>query len=872
MTARPPPELANELYCRANLEPMIYTGMNPQIATELLDRAWHMLSQGQISFSYNYIDKPKEGTGFFLKVHPDDVVMPHDGFQYMDDEVVYAYQPDPRVTITERSQGFAHGEQYTHIVRRKYTLTQPGRETLAFLHYSKADVSRSVVVDGRRAKTPARQYPLKSIPGIPMPMPGQPPAGYPGQQAPPQHMQQPPNPQQNFRPQQPPQQQPPKMGSPYGASPIMGGSPASPQQGQNLQPGYGRFPTGPIPGPGGGMPMPGGPSPQQGVAPPPQRLSSVQGYGNPRHEKKSSHKKHSQQHPQQQHSQQPQMTPQQQAQVMAQREAQMQEDAEEPSGDELDFLTARDVAIARYKRNHDYIAEVFSPYPTSRIIPPHVEYQKSIEFLKSLGKTTQQDDALDQLKTEHDEKIKKFKAEAAVFYKGLEDLKQATSVQDVFAANERVEVYKGMTVQPYLGLRQLELPKDESTKTPELKPAKIKQPAPVVPVLPAAAVSTDAPTIATTTTTNDVEMGSVIPGFDAPVPVTTGLSATTTTQQPQQPAQEIQTPVTPVAAIPVVEPVIDRAVEAALDNWSAPATVAAAVAVLDDSTSTSAPAPAPVPVQSPNSVVAAVMEASSSAAMEVDPVPTPEYAPVPVPQEQAQLLAAQPLQPQQEETTTPLIDSASFTPAPVTPTAAPATPLAAPVTPAPVTPVAPLTPAADVPMAADPVDVAEPVVLAAAPVVPVHFLAPVQPSTPASLPTSTATPMDIDSAASTVGSTPNPASIETPFVGQDADMTPAVAVAEEPITSVAPSPPVPEAIVTEETVVIPAPPAVVEVSAQSQEQPQEQLWQESSISEPAVVQEDVASTTTTTTMPTDTPEHPDTAETTPADTPVLPSS
>lgn len=31
--------------------------------------------------------------------------------------------------------------------------------------------------------------------------------------------------------------------------------------------------------------------------------------------------------------------------------------------------------------------------------------------------------------TEHDEKIKKFKAEATVFYKGLDDLKQATTVQ-----------------------------------------------------------------------------------------------------------------------------------------------------------------------------------------------------------------------------------------------------------------------------------------------------------------------------------------------------------------------------------------------------------------------------------------------------------
>lgn len=175
----------------------------------------------------------------------------------------------------------------------------------------------SVVVDGRRAKTPARQYPLKPIPGANVPpTPTQLPT-YPG----------------GFRG-QPPQQMP------NYASPV-GVPPSSPQQpGQ-----FGRFNAvpGPVPGPPG----------QQ----PPQRLASVnQGaYGSQRHDKKSSHKKH---------HQQPQLTPQQQAQVLAQQQAQAQEDAEEPSGDELDFLTARDVAIARYRRNHDYIAEVFSPYST----------------------------------------------------------------------------------------------------------------------------------------------------------------------------------------------------------------------------------------------------------------------------------------------------------------------------------------------------------------------------------------------------------------------------------------------------------------------------------------------------------------------------
>lgn len=30
--------------------------------------------------------------------------------------------------------------------------------------------------------------------------------------------------------------------------------------------------------------------------------------------------------------------------------------------DELDDISARDIAMARYKRNHDYLSEIFTPY------------------------------------------------------------------------------------------------------------------------------------------------------------------------------------------------------------------------------------------------------------------------------------------------------------------------------------------------------------------------------------------------------------------------------------------------------------------------------------------------------------------------------
>ena len=45
----------------------------------------------------------------------------------------------------------------------------------------------------------------------------------------------------------------------------------------------------------------------------------------------------------------------------------MADDADEPSGDELDDISARDIAMARYKRNHDYLSEIFTPYNAGRL-------------------------------------------------------------------------------------------------------------------------------------------------------------------------------------------------------------------------------------------------------------------------------------------------------------------------------------------------------------------------------------------------------------------------------------------------------------------------------------------------------------------------
>ena len=49
--------------------------------------------------------------------------------------------------------------------------------------------------------------------------------------------------------------------------------------------------------------------------------------------------------------------------------------------DELDDISARDIAMARYKRNHDYLSEIFTPYSAGNIPYKYVNICISIRLL-----------------------------------------------------------------------------------------------------------------------------------------------------------------------------------------------------------------------------------------------------------------------------------------------------------------------------------------------------------------------------------------------------------------------------------------------------------------------------------------------------------
>jgi len=61
------------------------------------------------------------------------------------------------------------------------------------------------------------------------------------------------------------------------------------------------------------------------------------------------------------------------------------------SGDELNVLQSRDISIGRYRRNHDYMSEILSPYNIDSIEPPEIIDINNKESLNSeLEKLTQE--------------------------------------------------------------------------------------------------------------------------------------------------------------------------------------------------------------------------------------------------------------------------------------------------------------------------------------------------------------------------------------------------------------------------------------------------------------------------------------------------
>ncbi|KAG2174172.1 hypothetical protein INT43_004192 [Umbelopsis isabellina] len=142
------------------------------------------------------------------------------------------------------------------------------------------------------------------------------------------------------------------------------------------------------------------------------------------------------------------------------------------SKDELDDISTRDVAMARYKRNHDYLSEIFTPYTASSVVPPSFNLSKTEEQLKT--QTQETDEEIARSKENHTAKINGIRQRIDEFWKDMQDLKSASELSDVSRTQQKVEETLELKIEKHSniaieisipGLEAEEPPLDEASST-----------------------------------------------------------------------------------------------------------------------------------------------------------------------------------------------------------------------------------------------------------------------------------------------------------------------------------------------------------------------------------------------------------------------
>ncbi|RKP08241.1 hypothetical protein THASP1DRAFT_29954 [Thamnocephalis sphaerospora] len=108
--------------------------------------------------------------------------------------------------------------------------------------------------------------------------------------------------------------------------------------------------------------------------------------------------------------------------------------------EEQDQWTERDVALDRYRRHHDYMAELFSPHSVDRIDPPQSPFDLSKEETDKLKtQLTLNEAELDAINGKHRERLERVKADDAQFRESLANIQAASSPEELEARRKTLE-------------------------------------------------------------------------------------------------------------------------------------------------------------------------------------------------------------------------------------------------------------------------------------------------------------------------------------------------------------------------------------------------------------------------------------------------
>ncbi|ORY05526.1 hypothetical protein K493DRAFT_404310 [Basidiobolus meristosporus CBS 931.73] len=162
-------------------------------------------------------------------------------------------------------------------------------------------------------------------------------------------------------------------------------------------------------------------------------------------------------------------------------------DISEQFGDELDVLTPRDIAMARYKRNHDYLAELLSPHHISQyinsidghisqsltkpiigsILPPSIKAStQSVPELKEKLSATEEE--IKALKAGYESKKQAFTSEGEVLSKAIEELKEIESIEDLETYHKKMQHQFPVEFDNQSNLKVVEIQADDEWPTDSL--------------------------------------------------------------------------------------------------------------------------------------------------------------------------------------------------------------------------------------------------------------------------------------------------------------------------------------------------------------------------------------------------------------------
>ncbi|KAG5519523.1 hypothetical protein PMAC_001677 [Pneumocystis sp. 'macacae'] len=161
----PNAEWMSQVWCKSTLSYPVNPHLSIESITEMLIKASGVAQQ--VPFVWNFIDKPVDGQIFLVWLPPEsNMNPPPDGLQYMGSENCYRVDIGGNtIEIFEHKYGFHPAtESHTSRIRRRFRLIKGGNDQLWLIYYLRSNENDRLLANSQTATPqPPRSYPLPYI-------------------------------------------------------------------------------------------------------------------------------------------------------------------------------------------------------------------------------------------------------------------------------------------------------------------------------------------------------------------------------------------------------------------------------------------------------------------------------------------------------------------------------------------------------------------------------------------------------------------------------------------------------------------------------------------------------------------------------------